>query len=237
MLHRLAAKGRIARTVGNEESVPFQGVEIIVPRHSNQLYTPRNQASEYLVLYSAIHKHHSLVSFAILPYFLAADYCHLIVYVGVVVREVLGHALRNYLSEHGTLFPEHFGELAGVDAEDAGDFLLLEPFVKTLDCIPVAVLLAVVRDNEPSDVNLFGLESRAESILVKFFGRNAVIPYERVTYAEYLPRIRRVGEALGIAYHSCGEYYFSRCSRVIAETPSFQPASVLEDKRCFFACF
>ena len=60
MLHRLAALLRVARTVSQELSIEVKLVEIIVPRHSNDLHTPPNQTADDVRLHAAIHQDYLL---------------------------------------------------------------------------------------------------------------------------------------------------------------------------------
>ena len=54
MLYRLGALLGVARTVGKEEAVELQLIEIVIPRYTNHLYASVQQAADDVGLYSAI---------------------------------------------------------------------------------------------------------------------------------------------------------------------------------------
>ena len=54
MLHRLAALLWVARTVSQEQAVELQLVEIIVPRHTNDLDATFDQTADDIGLYATI---------------------------------------------------------------------------------------------------------------------------------------------------------------------------------------
>ena len=56
MLHRDVAALRVARTVGKEEAVELKLVEVIVPRHTNHLDAPAQQAADDIGLNATIDK-------------------------------------------------------------------------------------------------------------------------------------------------------------------------------------
>ena len=56
MLHRDVAAFRVARSVGKEESVKLQLVEVIIPRNANYLNTPAEQTTDDVGLNATIDK-------------------------------------------------------------------------------------------------------------------------------------------------------------------------------------
>ena len=60
MLYRLGALLGVARTVGKEQSVKLQLIEIVIPRYTNHLYASVQQAADDVGLHAAIYKHYAL---------------------------------------------------------------------------------------------------------------------------------------------------------------------------------
>ena len=155
--HRLAKVGnrdvaelRVARPVGDEQPVVVELVEIVVPRHPDDLHSPFHEAPEDVVLDSAVNHHDCLGAAAIFNHILAADDGDLVGEVRVVDREILLHAVRNNHSKHRALLAEKLRDGAGVDSEYSRNLLLFQPLVEALDRIPVAVVEGIVAyDDSP----------------------------------------------------------------------------------------
>ena len=227
VLHRDLAERRVARAVGDEEAVPVELVEVVVPRDADQLHAALHQAAQDLVLDAAVHQDHLLVALAVADHFLAADDRDLVVQVGVGNGCDRLRAFLHDLAEHRALFAQQLGQRARVDPADAGDLLLLEPFVQALDGVPMAVFLTVVGDDQAPDVDLLGFEGLADAVGIHFHLRDAVITDERIGDAEDLARIGGVRKTLGIAHHRRGEHHFSIARAVVAEAPALHSASIL----------
>ena len=77
MLHSLTALLGVAGTIREEQAVELQLVEVIIPRHANDLHTSLNQASDNVCLNAAIYEHNLLASSLIVAnHFLAAHFFH-----------------------------------------------------------------------------------------------------------------------------------------------------------------
>ena len=179
----LAAVLGVAGAVGDEQAVVVHGIEIIVPGYADDLdVAGAEEAAEDVVLDSAVEQHYFLpLRVAVTDHLLAADYGHLVFRARVVkclrYLETFGHDAAG----HGALFTENLGDLPRIHSEDAGDAVLLEPFVQALDRAPVAVLEGVVGDDQAPDVNPVGLEVDGNTVGRLLF-RNSVVAYKRVGY-------------------------------------------------------
>ena len=101
IFNRLSAKARVSGTIGNHKSVPFEAVEIVVPRHLDHFHTSGCKAVQDTVFYSAIHQHHRLFAFPIDPRLAAAGKGNLVFIVRVVPLRFFC-PFRDYFAEHRT---------------------------------------------------------------------------------------------------------------------------------------
>ncbi len=99
------AEFRVSWSVGYEQTVIFKRVEVIVPRNTDDFYSPFQEAPEDIVLHSAVHEDHLLVSIAIADDLFAAYFRYLVLLVRVRYREITGLTFRNYDSEHSPVVP------------------------------------------------------------------------------------------------------------------------------------
>ena len=60
MLHGLFTSFRVARSVGKEQSVEVERVEVMVPRHAHYFDATLEQAADDVRLYAAIDQHHAM---------------------------------------------------------------------------------------------------------------------------------------------------------------------------------
>ena len=98
------AVSRISGSVGDKQSVIFQRIKIIIPRHPNNGCIPFEQTAYDVMLHSAIHQHHSVFSIAIRNYFRAACFCYLIFIIGIDKRNIF-ILRKNQFSKHRSFFP------------------------------------------------------------------------------------------------------------------------------------
>ena len=140
------------------------------------------------MLDAAVHENDFLVPATVPDYFLAAYDIYLIVKVRVMhpgrIHCVL--SFRNNDSEHGTILPEDLGKLSCVDSVDSRDFLLLEPLVKALDCVPVTVLERVLRNYQAPYPDFLRLEIGRNAVTVCTLVRHTVVADNRIGHTENL---------------------------------------------------
>ena len=101
MFNCLSAKTRVSGTIGNHKSVPFEAVEIVVPRNLDHFHTSGCKAVQDTVFHSAIHQHHRLFAFPIYPRLAAAGKGNLVFIVRVVPLRFFC-TFRDYFAEHRT---------------------------------------------------------------------------------------------------------------------------------------
>ena len=97
--HRSLSHIRIARTVGYEQSVIRNGIEVIVPGHTHHPDTAARETPYYIMLDSTVHKHHGLFTFAMDLDILARHFAHKVLKIRVIEPAIIA-PLHHYLSEH-----------------------------------------------------------------------------------------------------------------------------------------
>jgi len=143
VLHRSITCIRVTRSVGDEESVEFQMIEIIIPRHANHFHIPAKQAADNVRLYTAIHQYDFFLTRA----FIVTDHLftgNLVYVVHPAVnsfRSIFRFIVKHNPSHHHSVFTQHFGQLTGIDARNARHLLPFQPVRQTFHCIPMAVFL------------------------------------------------------------------------------------------------
>ena len=73
------------------------------------------------------------------------------------------------------MLAQHFGQLTGVDARDAGNSLALQPVSQTLHSVPMAVLIAVIAHNDSFRMDFLTLHEGWQSIGFKGKRRHTVV--------------------------------------------------------------
>ena len=230
MVDGFRADGRIAGTVGQEQTVVVHFGEIVVPRHPHDLDVPGNQAAEDVVLDAAIDQDDPLGALSVPDDLLAADGLDQVVLNTI---GLFGAAVDDNPSRHHALLPNHPGESPGVDAGDARHLLPLEPVAQALHGVPVAVVLTVIGNHEPADVNPLRLGMQHQAVRAGAHVGNPVIAYEGIAHAEDLPLKRRVRQTFGVPHHRSGENDLAVRRTVIAETPALQGLAVSQFQSCF----
>ena len=96
------------------------------------------------------------------------------------------------------MLPDQLGQVAGVDAVQAGDALLLQESVQSALAAEVGRLLAKVTDD---------IGGYMGSAAFKILRDHAVVADQREGLHHHLPVVAWVGERLQIAGHGGGEYH------------------------------
>ena len=132
MLDGGLALGGVARPVRDEEPVVLLLVEVVVPRHQQQLHALGHEVADDVGLDAAVHRHdaHPLAVAAdprrrVRDEELRrreADLLHQVDRVGVHLHHLgIRHARRHDLAQHRALVADVLGQRARVDAVDAGN--------------------------------------------------------------------------------------------------------------------
>ena len=100
MRHGLVAEFRVSGPVGNKKTVILHAGKIIIPWYSHYLDPPFHEASEDIMLDSAIDEDHSLLSRPVFSYFRTAHLGNLVLKVRVIDGEILIHPVRDDHSKH-----------------------------------------------------------------------------------------------------------------------------------------
>ena len=144
-VHGIFAHVRVARTIGQKESVKVHCRVVVVPRYTNHLDTTIDETTNDIVFHATVHEYHLFAgTFVIADDFLATHLVHEVHTLVVGLGHIVGFIIKENLAHHHTMLAEHLGQFTRVDASDAGHFLALEPVCQTLHGVPVAIILAVV---------------------------------------------------------------------------------------------
>ena len=130
------------------------------------------------------------------------------------------------------MFAENLGKFPCVYPVDSGNLLLLEPLVKALHRLPMAVFKGIVGDEKSADMYPVRFEVPGDAEFVLTVGRNTVISHKRISHTENLTGIRGVSKAFRIAYHCRGEYDFPVTRSGISERIAPELHPVLQFESC-----
>ena len=229
--NRLGAGVGVAGTVGEEETVELKGVEVIVPRNTNDLHATFEQTANDVVLHAAIDKHHALASFAtaIANHFFAGNAGDIVHSFILCRRNAVGLIVKDNLAHHHAVLTQHLGQFAGVDAGDAVDFFALEPIGETFHCIPVAVLLTVVTDDDGGGIDFVTLHEVSQTFGGHAEGGHPVVSDQGIGQSHQLPGVGWVGETFRIAGHGGVEHHLSCHRGFITKRLAGEPDAVVKD--------
>ncbi len=225
--HRRLAGVGVAGSVGKEKPVESERIEVVVPRHTDDLHAAADEATEDILLHAAVHQHDFLWrAFVVADNLLARHFVHeidtLVLRHGDVVRCVV----EEYLPHHHALLAQALGEFAGVDARDARHVLALEPVGKALHGIPVGEIGAVVADDDGGGMDFLALHIVRQAVLTDGERRDTVVAHQREGQHHQLPRVGGVGQALGVAHHRRIENHLARHGLLVAEGCSVKLGTV-----------
>ena len=214
----------------------MQCVEVIIPWYTDDLYLPFQQQAKDVCLYAAVYQYHFLSgSFVVSDDLLAA---HLIdiVHPGIIGIVAAGFLLgvEYHFPHHHSVFAQHFGQLACVDACQSGYLLTLQPISQTFTGIPMAESFAVIAHDECFRMDSSALHISGQSVFLRGERRYSIVPYQRIGQHHQLACIRRIRQAFGITCHGCVEYHFARHRLFTSERFALETASVFQYQCCFF---
>ena len=221
MLHSNIASIRITRAVRKEKTIKFELIKVIIPRHTNNLYSAANKATNNIVLYATIEQDHFLgILQTFLPigdYFFARNLIHEVdTFIGSF-RQIVRFVIKNNLPHHYTMFAQTFREGTSVYSRDAGNMLSFQPFSKTLMSVPMAVSFAIIAHNNGRCINTVRLHEGCQAIGFHRKSRYTIIADKRIRKSHQLASIRRIGKTLGIAHHGCIKHHLTRYRLFVAK--------------------
>lgn len=179
---RFAGVG-VPGAVCEEESVELEGVEVVVPGHSDYFEATACEASDDVVLNAAIDEDYFFVALAlVVAYDLFARDAGYIVDVAVVLEGCGGlvFAFKDELSHHDSALAQLLGELACVDAGNAGYSFAFEPVGERFVSVPVAVVARVLAHDECFGIYSVALHIVGDAFAVGSEWRDAVIADEGI---------------------------------------------------------
>ena len=166
ILHRSITGIRIARTIGNKQSVKFESIEVIIPRDTNHFNITFQQTTDDISLYTAIHQYHFpfIRTFIIANHFLATYFIYIVNACISSFKNIVRFIVKNNLSQHHAMFAEYFSQFAGINACDAGNLLTFQPVAETFNSIPMTVFVRIVTYDNRFRMNLLTFHKSSESV-------------------------------------------------------------------------
>ena len=220
----------VARTIGQEQAVEVHIGVIVIPRHTNHLYASVDEATDDVCLHTAVNKYHLLAgTLVVTDNLLAAHLVNEVYTLIVSFRDVVWFIIKENLTHHHTMFTKHLSQLTGIDACDSWHFLALQPVGKTLHCIPVAVLLAVIIHDDGRSINLVTLHEGWQTVLLESKWWHTIVAHERECKCHQLTGVRRVGQTLWISHHGCVEHNLARYRSVISKRFAMELGSIAQN--------
>ena len=220
----------VTRTIGQEQSVEVHIGVIVIPWHTDHLYASVDEATDDVCLHTAVNENHLLAgTLVITDNLLAAHLVNEVYTLVVSLRDVVWFIIKENLTHHHTMFTKHLSQLTGIDACDSWHFLALQPVGKTLHCIPVAVLLAVIIHDDGRSINLVTLHEGWQTILLESKWWHTIVAHERECKCHQLTGVRRVGQTLWISHHGCVEHNLARYRSVISKRFAMELGSIAQN--------
>ena len=220
----------VARTIGKEQSVEIHICVIVIPRHTDHLNASVDEATDDVCLHTAVNENHLLAGTLIVTDNLLAAHLVNEVYTLVVsLRYVVWFIIKENLTHHHTMFTKHLSQLTGIDACDSWHLFALQPVGKTLHCIPVAILLAVIIHDDGRSINLVTLHEGWQTILLESKWWHTIVAHERECKCHQLTGVRRVGQTLWISHHGCVEHNLARYRSIISKRFAMELGSIAQN--------
>ena len=220
----------VARTIGKEQSVEVHIGVIVIPRHTNHLYASVDEATDDVCLHTAVNENHLLAgTLVVTDNLLAAHLVNEVYTLVVSLRYVVRLIIKENLTHHHAMLTKHLSQLTGIDACDSWHFLTLQPVGKTLHCIPVAVLLAVIIHDDGRSINLVTLHEGWQTVLLESKWWHTIVAHERECKCHQLTGVRRVGQTLWISHHGCVEHNLARYRSVISKRFAMELGSIAQN--------
>ena len=221
---------RVTRTIGQEQSVEVHIGVIVIPWHTDHLYASVDEATDDVCLHTAVNENHLLAgTLVVTDNLLAAHLVNEVYTLIVSLRNVVRLIIKENLTHHHTMLTKHLSQLTGIDACDSWHLFALQPVGKTLHCIPVAVLLAVIIHNDGRSINLVTLHEGWQTILLKSKWWHTIVAHERECKCHQLTGVRRVGQTLWISHHGCVEHNLARYRSVISKRFAMELGSIAQN--------
>ena len=221
---------RVARSVGQEQTIKVHIGIIVVPWHANHLYTSVDETTDDVGLHATVDQNHLLAgSLVVADNLLAAHLVYKVNSLVVSLRDVVGLIVENDFTHHHTMLTKHLSQLTCVDTRNAGHLLTLQPVGKAFHCIPVAVLLAVIAHYDGRSINLVTLHEGWQTVFLESEWWHTIVAYKWVSKCHQLTGIRRVGQALGIAHHGCVEHNLACYGGIISERFAMELGSIAQN--------
>ena len=181
-------------------------------------------------LHTAVNENHLLAgTLVVTDNLLAAHLVNEVYTLVVSLRDVVWFIIKENLTHHHTMLTKHLSQLTGVDACDSWHLFALQPVGKTLHCIPVAVLLAVIIHDDGRSINLVTLHEGWQTILLKSKWWHTIVAHERECKCHQLTGVRRVGQTLWISHHGCVEHNLARYRSVISKRFAMELGSIAQN--------
>ena len=217
----------VAGTIGQEEAVEVHRGVVVVPRHADDLDAAADEAADDIGLDAAVDEHHLLAgALVVADNLLGRDLIDEVDALIGGLGDVVGLIVEDDLTHHHTVLAQHLGQLAGVDARDAGHMLALEPVGQTLVAVPVVVLFAIVGADHGGNVNLVALHECGQAIGLNGKRRYAVVADKGEGECEDLTGIGGVGERLGVAHHGGVEHHLAGYRLIVSEAAAAEARAV-----------
>ena len=220
----------VARTIGKEQSVEIHICVIVIPRHTDHLNASVDEATDDVCLHTAVNENHLLAgTLVVTDNLLAAHLVNEVYTLVVSLRYVVWFIIKENLTHHHTMFTKHLSQLTGIDACDSWHLFALQPVGKTLHCIPVAILLAVIIHDDGRSINLVTLHEGWQTILLESKWWHTIVAHERECKCHQLTGVRRVGQTLWISHHGCVEHNLARYRSVISKRFAMELGSIAQN--------
>ena len=229
-IHSILAHIWVTRTICQEQAIEIHIGVIVIPRHTNYLNTSVDEATDDVSLHTAVNEYHLLTgTLVITDNLLAAHLVNEVYTLVVSLRDVVWFIIKENLTHHHTMLTKHLSQLTGIDACDSWHLFALQPVGKTLHCIPVAVLLAVIIHDDGRSINLVTLHEGWQTVLLESKWWHTIVAHERECKCHQLTGVRRVGQTLWISHHGRVEHNLARYRSVISKRFAMELGSIAQN--------
>ena len=133
----------------------------------------------------------------------------------------------NDASHHHAMLTQFLSQRTRIDTVYARDLLLLQPVAQAALGVPVAILMAVIPNDNRLGVDLLALHKRSDPVRLERTRRDTVVTNERISQHHQLACVRRVRQALRISGHSGIEHDLASHRSLIAERVATEDGTVV----------
>mmetsp|Transcript_42298 Transcript_42298/g.106708 ORF Transcript_42298/g.106708 Transcript_42298/m.106708 type:complete len:345 (-) Transcript_42298:323-1357(-) len=224
VLHRFSGLHRIARSITQEKTIELQLGKVIIPGHDVDTTATFEKGAQLVEFHAAVDGQHGDIRIlgAVETRLGTRHFGHQVALVRVLGYHLGGRCVFvQHTAEQRSIVTNLFDDGARIHMTDRRHVVLLEPGSQGLDCIPVTERIRVIGHDQASHMDTRGLKVLQDAKLVRFNRRDAIVSDVWIGQHKNLTSVRRIGERLDVAHHTCLEDTLSTSTDGSAKRATF----------------